>query len=119
MSELPPDDSSVASAGTARPAAQAGGGTNLVDDHQGALDRERKRRTSAKAPPTENQHSPPTEQRLLEMSDAQEFFQIQRFVAACRQQWPGAKIVLRPEQDGVSADANAPSITPHWHQKET
>ena len=43
-----------------------------------------------------------------EMSDAQEFNLIKRFVAACRQQWPGAKIVLRPNQDGASTGANAP-----------
>jgi hypothetical protein len=43
-----------------------------------------------------------------EMSDAQEFILIKRFVAACRQQWPGAKIVLRPNQDGASTGASAP-----------
>jgi hypothetical protein len=51
---------------------------------------------------------PKIEQRFLEMSDAQEFFQIQRFVAACRQQWPGAKIVLRPNHGAASIGANAP-----------
>jgi hypothetical protein len=42
------------------------------------------------------------------MSDAQEFNLIKRFVAACRQQWPGAKIVLRPNQDGASTGADVP-----------
>ena len=50
------------------------------------------------------------EQRRSEMSDAHEFLEIQRFVAACRQQWPGAKIVLRPNQDGPSPGADAPPI---------
>jgi hypothetical protein len=57
------------------------------------------------------------EQRYSEMRDAQEFFQIQRFVAACRQQWPGAKIVLRLNQDGASIGAAAP-ITPNPHPQE-
>jgi hypothetical protein len=38
------------------------------------------------------------------MSDY-EFYRIQEFVAACRRQWPGAMIVLRP--DSVSSDASA------------
>jgi hypothetical protein len=58
-------------------------------------------------------------QRHSETNDAQEFCQIQRFVAACRQQWPGAKIVLRPKQDGAPAGANAPPITLQSHPKET
>jgi len=37
---------------------------------------------------------------------AQEFHQIKKFVAACRRQWPGATIVLRP--DSASTGANAP-----------
>jgi hypothetical protein len=57
------------------------------------------------------------ERRHSEMSDAQEFFQIQRFVAACRQQWPGAKIVLRPNHDVASIGANAP-ITSNPHPQE-
>ena len=59
---------------------------------------------------------PKIEQRFLEMSDAQEFFQIQRFVAACRQQWPGAKIVLRPNKDGASIRVGAP-ISPNPQPK--
>ena len=47
------------------------------------------------------------ERRRAEDADAQEFHQIQNFVAACRRQWPGAMIVLRP--DGAPTGANAPS----------
>jgi hypothetical protein len=46
------------------------------------------------------------EQRYTEMLDAQEFHQIKKFVAACRRQWPGAMIVLRP--DSAPTGANAP-----------
>ena len=48
------------------------------------------------------------EQQHSEMSDAHEFLQIHRFVAACRQQWPGAKIVLRPNYGVASTGADAP-----------
>ena len=48
------------------------------------------------------------EQRYAEMLDAQEFHQIKKFVAACRRQWPGAMIVLRP--DSAPTGANAPPI---------
>jgi hypothetical protein len=48
------------------------------------------------------------ERRRAEDADAQEFHQIQKFVAACRRQWPGAMIALRPNQDGAPAGANAP-----------
>jgi len=51
------------------------------------------------------------EQRCADVLAAQEFYQIKKFVAACRQQWPGAKIVLRPNHDGASLGAKAP-ITP-------
>jgi len=62
---------------------------------------------------------PKIEQRFLEMSEAQEFFQIQRFVAACRQQWPGAKIVLRPNYGVASIGAAAPiSLNPHPKGKD-
>jgi hypothetical protein len=47
------------------------------------------------------------EQRYAEMLDAQEFHQIQKFVGACRRQWPGAMIVLRP--DGAPVGASPPS----------
>ncbi len=58
------------------------------------------------------------ERRYSEMSDAQEFSQIQRFVAACRQQWPGAKIVLRPNQNAsIGADALV-NPNPNPHQQE-
>jgi hypothetical protein len=46
------------------------------------------------------------EQRRAEAADAREFQQIQKFVAACRRQWPGAIIVLRP--DSARPRANAP-----------
>jgi hypothetical protein len=39
---------------------------------------------------------------------AKEFQQIAKFVAACRRRWPGAMIVLRPNQDGAPAGASAP-----------
>jgi hypothetical protein len=38
---------------------------------------------------------------------AEEFHQIKKFVTACRRQWPGATIVLRP--DGAPTGANAPT----------
>jgi hypothetical protein len=38
-----------------------------------------------------------SEQRRADVAAAQEFHQIKQFVAACRRQWPGAIIVLRPE----------------------
>jgi hypothetical protein len=47
------------------------------------------------------------EQRYAETLDAQEFDRIKEFVAACRRQWPGAVIVLRP--DGAPMGANVPS----------
>ena len=40
------------------------------------------------------------EQRRADVVAAQEFHQIKKFVAACRRQWPGAKIVLRPNEGG-------------------
>ena len=54
------------------------------------------------------------ERRRAEDADAQEFHQIQKFAAACRRQWPGAMIVLRP--DGAPTGANAPP-TQNLHQK--
>jgi hypothetical protein len=48
-----------------------------------------------------------SEQRRSDAANAQEFHQIQKFVAACRRQWPGAIIVLRP--DGARTGASAPS----------
>jgi hypothetical protein len=41
-----------------------------------------------------------------DVAAAQEFNQIKKFVAACRRQWPGAMIVLRP--DGAPTGASAP-----------
>ena len=59
MSELPPDEPSIAAAGAARTAELARDGTDLVAERRRAFDRERKRRASAKAPPAESQHAPP------------------------------------------------------------
>ena len=44
--------------------------------------------------------------------DAREFQKIQKFIAACRQQWPGAKIVLRPNEDDASSGADAVRLCP-------
>jgi hypothetical protein len=48
-----------------------------------------------------------SEHRLSDTANAQEFHQIKQFVAACRRQWPGAMIVLRP--DGARTGASAPT----------
>ena len=54
------------------------------------------------------------EQRSADLIAAQEFHRIAKFAAACRRQWPGAKIVLRPNQDGAAAGASAPpNQNPH------
>jgi hypothetical protein len=47
------------------------------------------------------------ERRCADVFAAQEFHQIQKFVAACRRQWPGAIILLRP--DGAPTGASAPT----------
>jgi hypothetical protein len=60
MPELSPDDPSIATAGTARTAELAKGGTDPVAERPRAFDRDRKRRASAKAPPAESEHAPPT-----------------------------------------------------------
>jgi hypothetical protein len=49
--------------------------------------------------------------------DAREFKQIQKFAAACRRQWPGAKIVIRPNKDDAPSGADAPPIPPTRHQE--
>ena len=64
------------------------------------------RRRTARAANAQARHGTP-EQRRAEADDAQEFHQIQKFVAACRRQWPGAMIVLRP--DGAPIGASPPS----------
>jgi hypothetical protein len=46
-------------------------------------------------------------QRAADLAAAHEFYQIQKFVAACRRQWPDAVIVLRP--DGAPVGASPPS----------
>jgi hypothetical protein len=38
-----------------------------------------------------------TPEQRADVIAAQEFHQLQKFAAACRRQWPGAKIVLRPD----------------------
>ena len=50
-------------------------------------------------------HTP--KQRSPELLAAQDFQQITKFAAACRRQWPGATIVLRP--DGAPTGASAPT----------
>jgi hypothetical protein len=45
------------------------------------------------------------EQHCADAAAAREFHQIQKFVAACRRQWPGAIIVLRPDGALVGAIA--------------
>jgi hypothetical protein len=50
------------------------------------------------------------EERSADLLAAQEFQQITKFAAACRRQWPSAKIVLRPNEDGSSPGADAPPI---------
>jgi hypothetical protein len=59
MSELSPDEPSIATAGAARTAELARGGTDPVAERRRAFDRERKRRASAKASLAESQHAPP------------------------------------------------------------
>ena len=49
-----------------------------------------------------------SEQRSADLLAAQEFHQIHKFAAACRRQWPGAKIVLRPNESGPPQGAGAP-----------
>jgi hypothetical protein len=49
--------------------------------------------------------------RCADIVAAEEFHQMRKFVAACRRQWPGATIVLRP--DGAPAGASAtPNLNP-------
>src|SRR6476646_5899468 len=60
MSELSPAEPSIATAGAARTAELARGGTEPDAEHRRAIDRERKRRASAKAPPAESQDASPT-----------------------------------------------------------
>jgi hypothetical protein len=47
-----------------------------------------------------------SEQRRSDAANAQEFHQIQQFVAECRRLWPGAMIVLRPDGAPVAGPAN-------------
>jgi hypothetical protein len=57
------------------------------------------------------------EQRSADLLAAHEFHQIKKFVAACRQQWPGAKIVLRPNESGPPPGAGAPLPNQNLHQR--
>jgi hypothetical protein len=50
MSDQPSDESSIATAGAARTAELARGGTDPVAERRHVFDRERKRRASVKAP---------------------------------------------------------------------
>ena len=59
MSELSPDEPSIATAGAARTAELARGGTDPVAERRRAFDRERKWRGSANALPAESQRAPP------------------------------------------------------------
>ena len=58
MSQLSPDEPSIATVGAARTAELARGGTDPVAERRRAFDRERKRRASAKALPAKSQHAP-------------------------------------------------------------
>jgi hypothetical protein len=51
-----------------------------------------------------------SDQRRSDATNAQEFHQIQQFVAECRRLWPGAIIVLRPDGAPTSG-AGAPTTT--------
>ena len=59
MSELSPDELSIATAGTARNAELARGGTDPAAERRRAFDGDRTRRASAKASQAESQHAPP------------------------------------------------------------
>ena len=60
MSKLSPDEPSIATVGAARAAELARGGIDPVAERRRGVDRERRRRASAKAPPAKSQHAPPT-----------------------------------------------------------
>jgi hypothetical protein len=59
---------------------------------------------------------PTGEQRRADAANAQEFQQIQKFVAECRRHWPSAMIVLRP--DGAPTGANTPIQLETGHQED-
>src|SRR6185437_14829209 len=48
------------------------------------------------------------EQQSADLVAAHEFHRITQFAAACRRQWPNAKITLRPDHYGPSTGADAP-----------
>ncbi len=66
MSELPPDEPPNATAGAARTAELARGGTDPVAERRRAFDCERKRRASAKAPPASVKASTPAKDDLID-----------------------------------------------------
>jgi len=86
MSELSPDEPFIAAAAASR-------GRRKTAAHE------------ARAADAQTRVDTP-QQRDADVAAAQEFHQIKKFVAACRRQWPGAMIVLRP--DGAPTGANAP-----------
>jgi hypothetical protein len=55
--------------------------------------------------------------RCADIVAAQAFHQIKKFAAACRRQWPGAKVTLRPDRDGLSTGADAPPLNQNRHQE--
>jgi hypothetical protein len=59
MSQLSPDEPSVAARDTACTAALATGGTDPVAERRRSVDRGRQQRASAKAPSAESQHALP------------------------------------------------------------
>src|SRR5690348_3285872 len=86
MSQLPPDEPFIA-------ATSGDPGRRTTAPHE------------ARAADAQTRVGTP-QQRDADVAAAQEFHQIKKFVAACRRQWPGAMIVLRPE--GAPTGANAP-----------
>jgi hypothetical protein len=127
MSELPPDEASIAAAG-ADPGHPQTVRRWCAEKNFGVLWRQvipeiNRRQSLTQAPITAGSEGAPErrtaraadaqtvgtpEQRDADVAAAQEFHQIKKFVAAVRRQWPGAMIVLRPNQVGAPAGASAP-----------
>ena len=56
---------------------------------------------------------------LSRREEIEEWSAILKFVAACRRQWPGAMIVLRPDTDAASrCNANPHPKPSTGHEKE-
>jgi hypothetical protein len=51
------------------------------------------------------------------MNPEHEWKQIQKFAAACRRQWPGAKITIRPSTDTAAKGADADPIEPQHPER--